>query len=246
MVTMAAVEDLNRGHHRTELCKRGWERKRQHAAAVRSQEALERSFTAYGEELERVEVFKYMGRLIAYDDADTQAMRSNLRKAPWGCWARILRVLRAENAAARTCGMFYKATVQAVLLYGSETWNLSPTSVKRLEGFHIRATWRMTGMRPERNANGSWSYPRSKEVLEAAGLQTIAHYMDVRRQTVANFIVNQPIWELCAGAVRRRGSPIRPFWWDQPMDLDLVKERGLLLPAQGPAGPALVEDEDED
>jgi hypothetical protein len=86
--------------------------------------------------------------------------------------------------------MFYKATVQAVLLYGSETWNFSPTSVKRLEGFHIRAAWRMTGMRPERKANGSWSYPRSKEVLEAAGLQTIAHYMDVHRQTVTNFIVN--------------------------------------------------------
>ena len=79
-----------------------------------------------------------------------------------------------------------------------------------------------------------------------AGLQTIAHYMDVRRQTITNIIVNRPIWEPCAGAVRMRGSPIRPFWWDQPMDLDLAKERGLLLPVQGPAGPALVKDKDED
>jgi len=213
------VKDLNGGHHRTELCQRGWERKLQHAAAVHSQEALEHSFTACGEELEWVEVFKYLGQLIAHDDADTKAMRSNLRKAR-GCWDQILHVLRAENAAARTCGMFYKATVQAFLLYGNETWNLSPTSVKRLEGFHIRAAWQMTGMRPERKANGSWSYPCSKDVLEAAGLQTIAHYMDMCWQTVANFIVNQPIWELCAGAVRRRGLPIRLFWWDQPMDFD--------------------------
>ncbi len=132
------MEDLNGGHHRTELCQRGWERKRQHAAAVRSQEALRHSFTAYGEELERVEVFKYLGRLIAYDDSDTQAMQLNLRKAR-GCWAWILHVLRAENATARTCRMFYKATVQAVQLFGSETWSLSPTSVKQLEGFHIRA-----------------------------------------------------------------------------------------------------------
>jgi hypothetical protein len=80
------VQDLKGGHHHMELCQRGWERKRQHAAAVRSQEALKRPFTAYGEELERVEVFKYLGRLIAHDDADTQAMRSNLRKAR-GCWA---------------------------------------------------------------------------------------------------------------------------------------------------------------
>jgi hypothetical protein len=52
------VEDLNGGHHRTVLCQREWERKWQHAAALGSQEALGRLFTAYGEELERVEVFK--------------------------------------------------------------------------------------------------------------------------------------------------------------------------------------------
>ncbi len=144
---------------------------------------------AYREELERVEVFKYLGRLIAYDDANKQAMRLNLRKAR-GCWARISHVLRAENTTARTCRMFYKATVQAVLLYGSETWNLSPTSVKRLEGFHIRAAWQMSSLQPEKKPNGSWAYPRSKDVLDAAGLHTIAYYMDVRRQTVANFIVN--------------------------------------------------------
>jgi hypothetical protein len=104
----------------------------------------------------------------------------------------------------------------------------------------------MSGLRLEKKPNGSWSYLRSKDVLDTASLHTIAHYMDVRRQTVANFIVNQPIWELCAGAVRRRGSPIRPFWWDQPMDLDLAKEKGLLLPVQGPAGPAIIKEEEED
>ena len=101
------VQDLNGGHHRTELYQQGWERKWQHAVAVHSQKALECSCTAYREELEKVEVFKYLGRLIAYDDAGTQAMRSNLRKAR-RCWVRILRVLRAENAAARTCGMFIR------------------------------------------------------------------------------------------------------------------------------------------
>jgi hypothetical protein len=108
------------------------------------------------------------------------------------------------------------------------------------------SAWRMSGLQPEKKPNGSWLYPHSKDVLDAAGLHTIAHYMDVRRQTVANFIVNRLIWELCAGAVRRRGSPIRPFLWDQPMDLDLAKERGLLLPVQGTAGPAIIKEEDED
>jgi hypothetical protein len=67
---------------------------------MHSQEAPRHSFVAYREELKRVEVFKYLGWLITYDDADTQAMRLNLRKAR-GCWARILHVLRAENATLR-------------------------------------------------------------------------------------------------------------------------------------------------
>ena len=72
-----------------ELCQRGWQRKCQHEAAVRSQRALEHTFCANGEDLERVEVFKYSGRLISYDDANNQAMWSNLRKAQ-GCWSLVL------------------------------------------------------------------------------------------------------------------------------------------------------------
>jgi hypothetical protein len=83
-------------------------------------------------------------------------------------------------------------------------------------------------------------------VLTAAGLETISHYMGVRRQTVANFIVNQPIFELCAGAVRKRGSPARPFWWDQPMDLDLARERGLWPLSPAATEPAIVEDDARD
>jgi hypothetical protein len=211
---------------------------------VRSQRALECTFRANREDLERVEVFKYLGWLISFDDANNQAMRSNLKKAR-GCWAWVSRVLRAENATPKTCRMFYKATVQAVLLYGSETWSLSPSSMKRLEGFHIRAAWRMSGKRPERNVDGSWTYPPLEEVLEAVGMKSIAHYVDVRCQTIANFIVNQPIHEICAGAVRKRDSPVRPFWWDQPIDLDLAQERGLWpLPNQD-RGPVVIE-EDED
>jgi hypothetical protein len=109
------VEDLSRGHHHTGLCQRGWERKCQHEAAVRSKRTLDHMFSVNGEELERVEVFKYLGRRISHDDADNQAMWSNLRKAR-GCWTWVSRVLRAENATPKTCRMFYKATVQAVLL----------------------------------------------------------------------------------------------------------------------------------
>jgi hypothetical protein len=119
---------------RTGLCQRGWERKCQQAAAVSSQRALRYKFIAYREELERVKVFRYLGWLIACDDANNQAMWSNLRKAQ-GCWAWVPPVLGAENASPLMCGVFYTATVLAVLLYGSEMWSLALSSLKCLEGF---------------------------------------------------------------------------------------------------------------
>ncbi len=82
----------------------------QHEIAATAQQSLQTHFYAYGEELERVEVFKYLGRLLAYDDNDTQAIRANLAKAR-KTWARVSRVLRAENASPKVCGVFYKATI---------------------------------------------------------------------------------------------------------------------------------------
>ena len=120
--------------------------------------------------------------------------------------------------------MFYKATVQAVLLFGSETWNLTPSAMKSLDGFHIRAAWRMaTVNKPVRRADGTWKYPSSEAVLEKVGLYTMSWYIDKRRQTIAAFIVNRPIFRYCMEAERKRGSSPRQFWWEQPMDLDAAR-----------------------
>ena len=210
---------LSKGHMQTELCRDLCARRRQHAAAKDAQHALATQFHACGEELERVTVFKYLGRLLACDNNNTQAMRGNLTKAR-KCWARVSRVLRAENAAPRVCGVFYKATVMAVLLFGSETWSLAPGTLRRLDGFHHRAAWRMAGMRPTHDGEGKWTYPENTRALKKVGLYTIAHYIGVRRQTISDYIVNRPIFEHCRNGVRQRGSSPRMFWWDQPLHLD--------------------------
>ncbi len=80
------------------MCKDGVARKVQYAAAERAHTALQQTFMVYGAELEKVEVFKYLGRLLAYNDNDAQAVRGNLKKA-WGIWARLSRTIRAENAS---------------------------------------------------------------------------------------------------------------------------------------------------
>ena len=85
------------GHWKTESCKIGTERKAQCKAAIDLVIALCCNFKVHGEVLEKVEVFKYLGRLLAQDDDYIQAVRLQIRKA-WGVWARFSQVLCAENA----------------------------------------------------------------------------------------------------------------------------------------------------
>ena len=224
---------MNGRHHETALCKDGVARKAQHVAAERVHLALRQMITAYCEELERVEVSKYLGRLLAYDDNDTQAVRNNLKKAQ-SVWGRLSCTIWEENASPRVCGIFYKATVQLILLFGSETWNLSLVGLKSLEGFHIQAAWRMAGKGPWKVLDGTWAYPNSAAVLDEVGLKPIAHYIGVQRQHIANYIVNKPIFQSCVEGVRRRGSSVRQLWWAQPMDLEEAQAARFAGPVATP------------
>jgi hypothetical protein len=68
-------------HQRTWFYREWWERRMQHEASEAARIALARTFTAYGEDLKKVEVIKYLGRLLAYNNNDSQAIQSNLKKA---------------------------------------------------------------------------------------------------------------------------------------------------------------------
>jgi hypothetical protein len=103
-----------------------------------------------------------------------------------------------------------------------------------LEGFHIRATWRMAGKRPRKLLDGTWAYPNSAAVLDKVGLKPIAHYIGVQRQHIANYIFNKPIFQSCVEGVRRHGSSVRQFWWAQPMDLEEARVARFVGPVATP------------
>ena len=108
--------------------------------------------------------------------------------------------------------MFYQAVVASVLLCGSEMLVLPPSAYKALEGFHVQAARRLTGMRP-REVKGEWVYPHSTDVLAAAHLQLIEHYIQKRRHTIAQTVEGRGIPEECRGAERRQGTLPRLYWW---------------------------------
>ena len=91
-------------HYTSKECSIGVERRQQREAAITSALALRQQFSVHGDVLERVEVFKYLGRMLAQDDNDIQAIRAQLRKAR-ATWARVRQVLRSEKVGGRFGGV---------------------------------------------------------------------------------------------------------------------------------------------
>jgi hypothetical protein len=173
------VHPLYPRHWLSKECQVGVEKRQQREAVVTAALALHQQFTIHGNVLERVEVYKYLGRMMAQDNNDTQAVRAQLRKAR-ATWAWVGKVLWGENTSPTVAAKFYLAVVQAILLYVSEKWVISPQDMAHLEGFHIRAAWRMAQThKPWQGPQKEWVYPRSEDVLKECGMKTIGVCSDL-------------------------------------------------------------------
>ena len=82
----------------------------------------------------------------------------NLQKAR-NSWERMSRVLRPEGADLKVLGPFFKAVVQALLLFGAEKWVMNPSMERSLSSFHHRVARRVIRRQPRRWGDGSWDYP---------------------------------------------------------------------------------------
>lgn len=150
---------LNGGHRSTAYCREGANRVRQRAALDDARSVKEYVFLADSAALDSVLTFRYLGwPLWAFED-DWPAIYHNLAKARVR-WARFSRLLAREGADARMSGIFYKAVVQAVLLYGCETWVVTPAVLAALEGFHHRVARRLSGRQPRYlPGRDEWVFP---------------------------------------------------------------------------------------
>ena len=80
-------------------------------------------------------------------------------------WGRLARILSGEGADKRVLGNFFKEVVQAVLLFGAETWVLNQRIERELDSFMQGAARRITGNQPRRGGGGKWTYPPPKEAM---------------------------------------------------------------------------------
>ena len=130
---------LNGRHPATAQCTRGVERERRRLAEAETRESSERAFEAYGEPLENVTTFRYLGQVLTAGDDDWLEVVGKLGKSGKS-WGKLSRILIREGAYPKVSGIFYKAVVQAVLMFGAETWVLTLMMERDLDSFQHRFT----------------------------------------------------------------------------------------------------------
>jgi hypothetical protein len=153
-----------------------------------TQSAKETTFTILNNPIENIKEFKYLGRVVTNNDNDTKALDQNIKKAN-GAWGRLRKVLeKGKMKNPRAATSIYKVVIQAILLYGSETWSVTPPMLTKLENFHRRCARHITGQHIRPREDGTWEYPHTKEIFEQTGLESMESYIMKRQENVKAYL----------------------------------------------------------
>ena len=145
-------------------------------------------------------------------DNDCPAVVRNFARAKT-VGRRMSWILSREGATPWVSGSFFKAVIQAVLLFGEETWVVTPQMGTALGGVQTQVVRLLTGQLPWRARNRTWKYTSEAAAMEAEVFMTIEEYVRRRHYTVAHYIATRSLLDLCEGQERAPGARFRMRWW---------------------------------
>ena len=171
-------------------------------------------FTVFGEPIEQVHEFKYLGRIVTDSDDDTLALKNNLKKAVQA-WGHLYRLLSREGGRnIKIVVAIYRSIVQNRLLYASETWVLPPRLLRILETFHRKCIRFLTREFIRKTETGEWIYPSMTEMIERVKLKSIEDFITERRKHVEKHFTrnSEPIIEM-TNSLDIEVNMERVNWW---------------------------------
>ena len=209
--------NVNTMHHlQSEDCKKYAEIRRNRRFDTCQMAAKNVRFKVKGENIKMVQSFKYLGRVLQYNDDDLTAVESQLVKAR-GVWGRIGKIIKKKSLSnPRIMGIFYKVIVQTVLLYGAESWVLGTHARNKINSFHHRCSRFITGRHISLEGE-TWIYPSRVSTLAEADLLGVEDYIVSRKNTVREYAESTGIFNRCKmteGHICRKN---RLTWWKQDL-----------------------------
>ena len=88
-------------------------------------------------------------------DDDWSVVVRNLSRAR-AVWKRMTRILSREGAELQVSVFFFKAVVQDMLIFGSETWVVTPRMGRVMGDFQDQVAQRLTGRIKQQKTERKW------------------------------------------------------------------------------------------
>ena len=129
-------------------------------------------------------------------DDDWPEVVRNLSQAR-AVWKRMTRILSREGTELQVSVFFFKAVVQVVLLFGSETWVVTPPYGQSTGGFQDQVAQQLTGRLTQQKTERKWEYTLAATAREEAGFQMMEQYIRRLQSTVAQYIATRSLLDLC-------------------------------------------------
>ncbi|XGW19497.1 hypothetical protein V3C99_003389 [Haemonchus contortus] len=187
-----------------------------------SEEGTESIVDGRGEDIEKVQDFRYLGSDLAADGSVDQAVKSRINAA-WMKWRESTGILCDRRCSRTLKGKVYRAVVRPTMLYGSECWPVSKFHEGQLHSAEMRMLrWACGWTRLDR--------VRNEDVRTA--MQTAPIQLKMREQRLRWFghVLRRPqshpireAMEFEAQGKRPRGAPKKR--WRDVIKKDLAETK---------------------
>ena len=139
--------------------------------------------------------FSYLGRILHWLDDDWPAVLRKILKVRQVWWS-LGKLLRQEGAEPFVSEKFYRTVVQAVLLFGADTWVPTSEMSQNIEGAYVGFLKKLTGENMRGLGGESWQKVAADSVLQSAGTQPLRTYIDKMQAEVAERVASRLIFEV--------------------------------------------------
>jgi len=142
-----------------------------------------------GDKVEVVKKFTYLGSLVTDDCSVGNEIMIRIGRAASAFKSLKKCLWERREIALPTKIHVFRASVLAILLYGSETWNLLYEDLRRLSGFYIRCLRSILRISPVKLRLTNQKFLTNKELCERVGLPTIEDIIADRRWRWAGHVL---------------------------------------------------------
>ena len=160
-----------------------------------------------GKDLEKVDDFQYLGSYVGSSEKDFNQRKGKAWAAFWK-----LKNIWDSKASLRTKLRLFSSSVLSVLLYGSETWVLTPKLRQQLNAFHVICLRIILNIKQEDHVSNEAVYLQAEaRPLSAAVIQRQLSFLGHSLRRPEDDIISKLALYYPSHGRRRRGRPQQTF-----------------------------------